>query len=232
LREHDADPFEEECLILRRWSEAVRGRGRVVVLMGEPGIGKSRLSLAVKERLGNDATNILSFHGSPYHQDSALHPFTSHLLRASSIAADDSAESKIAKISSLIVGSNGNIKNDLPWLSSLLSVPNGERCPLPSFTPLRIKERTLSALFDYVRHHCSRQPVLMLFEDLHWIDATSLELLSRIVEQAPALRLAYSGNGTTGILCALAEPSSHLPHHAAPPRPRRGANPCRRGDRR
>jgi class 3 adenylate cyclase/predicted ATPase len=174
---------EELGLLLRRWDEAKRGEGRVVLLTGEPGIGKSRLASALREHLGSAPHTPLSYFCSPLHQGSALYPFIGQLNRAASIERDDSAEAKLDKLQSLLAQSSGNLAEDMPLFAALLSIPGGDRYPLPEMTPQRRKERILAALFDRLRRLASRQPVLMVFEDLHWIDPTSLDLLSRAIEQ-------------------------------------------------
>jgi hypothetical protein len=174
---------EELGLLVRRWGEAKRGEGRVVLLTGEPGIGKSRLTSALREHLRSAPHTPLSYFCSPLHQGSALYPFIGQINRAAGIERDDSAEDKLEKLQSLLAQSNGNLAENLPLFAALLAIPTGDRYPSPEMTPQRRKERTLSALLDQLRPRASLQPVLMVFEDLHWIDPTSLELLSRAIEQ-------------------------------------------------
>ena len=180
---------EELDLLLRRWEQAKRGEGRVVLVTGEPGIGKSRLTRALQERLRTDPHIPLTYHCSPYHQDSALHPIIGQLSRAASIERDDSAETKLDKLEALLAQSSENLAEDMPLFAALLSIPGGDRYPLPNLTPQRLKERTLGALLAHLKHLAARQPVLMVFEDLHWIDPTSLELLSLAIDQIKGQRL-------------------------------------------
>jgi class 3 adenylate cyclase len=174
---------EELELLLRRWEQAKGGEGRVVLLTGEPGIGKSRVASALRDRLKSDPHTPLSYFCSPLHQGSALYPFIGHLTRAAGIERGDSTVVKLDKLQSLLALSSGNLPEAMPLFSALLSIPGGDRYPLPEMTPQRRKERTLAALLDQLNRLAMRQPILMLYEDLHWIDPTSLELLSLGIEQ-------------------------------------------------
>jgi class 3 adenylate cyclase len=180
---------EELQLLLRRWEEAKRGEGCVVLLTGEPGIGKSRIARALGDRLSSDPHTPLSYFCSPHHQDSALYPFIGQLNRAAGIERDESAEIKLEKLHTLLAQSNGNLPQDMPLFAALLSISGGDRYPLPEMSPQRRKERTLAALLDHVKRLATRHPILMLFEDLHWIDPTSLELLSLAIDQIRGQRL-------------------------------------------
>jgi DNA-binding winged helix-turn-helix (wHTH) protein/tetratricopeptide (TPR) repeat protein len=193
LRAAPLTPFvgrdEELELVLRRWAEAKRGLGRAVVLTGEPGIGKSRLMRAAQERLRTEPHTPLIYDCSPYHRDSALHPFISQLVRAAGIEREDTSDAKLDKLATLLMQSGELLDRDMALFAALLSIPCGDRFPLPNQTPRQLKENTFAALVTWLHRLCSRQPVLMLVEDLHWIDPTSLELLTRIVEQADGKRL-------------------------------------------
>lgn len=180
---------EELELLLRRWEQAERGEGRVVLVTGEAGIGKSRLTRALQERLSARPHTPLTYHCSPYHQDSALYCVIGQLLRAAGIESQDAANVRLDKLAALLSPSSENIAGDMPLFAALLSIPTDERYPLPSLSPQELKARTLTALVAHLKRLAARQPVLMVFEDLHWIDPTSLELLTRIVEEAPELRL-------------------------------------------
>jgi predicted ATPase len=128
-------------------------------------------------------------HCSPYHQDSALHPVISQLLRAANIERDDSSEAKLDKLEALLTQSSGNLVEDMSLFAALLSIPGGNRYPLPNLIPQRLKKRTLGALIAHLKRLAAREPVLMVFEDLHWVDPTSLELLSQIVDQVSSQRV-------------------------------------------
>ena len=160
-----------------------------MLLTGEPGVGKSGLASALREHLRSAPHTPLSYFCSPLHQGSALYPFIGELNRAAGIERDDSAEVKLEKLHSLLAQSGGNVAEDMPLVAALFSIQAGDRYPSPEMTPQRRKERTLAALLDQLRRLASRQPVLMMFEDLHWIDPTSLELLSRAIEQIGEQRI-------------------------------------------
>ena len=180
---------EELDLLWRRWEQAKRGEGRVVLVTGEPGIGKSRLTRALQERLRSEPYTQLLYHCSPYHQDSALYPIIGQLIRAAGIERDDAPQTKLDKLEVLLRQSSENPAEDMPLFAALLSIPGGDRYPLPTFTPQRIKERTLGSLLAHLKQLAAHQPVLMVFEDMHWIDPTSLELLSLAIDQIKSARI-------------------------------------------
>lgn len=198
---------EELGLVSRRWAEVKRRQGRVVLVTGEPGIGKSRFMRAVQEKLHTEPHIPLIFHCSPYHQDSALQPIIGQLCRSAGIERDDTSDAKLEKLAALLSELGGAAEMDMALFAALMSIPTGDRFPLPRETSRKLKERTLSALFALLARLCSGQPVLMIFEDLHWIDPTSLDLLTRIVEQADDMRDFFVGECTPTICSTLAQPS-------------------------
>jgi len=178
---------EEIELLLRRWRYATQEEGRVVVLTGEPGIGKSHIALALEERLESEPHLTLRYFCSAHHTNSALFPFIGQLERAARFERSDSVTQKLSKLDALVARSTADPEH-AAVLANLLALPTGDRYQLQELSPQRRKEKTLAALLAQLDGLAARQPVLMIFEDIHWIDPTSLELLTTIVEHVPQLR--------------------------------------------
>ena len=179
---------EELALLQRRWQQAKAGEGRVVVLIGEPGIGKSRLAQAMLEQPAGEPHTRLRYFCSPHHQASALHPFITQLEHAAGFSREDMPEARLAKLEALLARSNAGAE-EIGFIAERMSIPTGDKYRLPDLTPQRRKEKTLEALLAQMARLAARQPVLMLFEDAHWIDPTSLELLTLTVARASTLPL-------------------------------------------
>jgi predicted ATPase/class 3 adenylate cyclase len=179
---------EEIDLLLRRWRHATQEEGRVVVLTGEPGIGKSHIALALEERLQSEQHITLRYFCSEHHTNSALFPFIGQLERAAGCERGDSPTEKLSKLDALIVQSTADPEH-VAVLANLLALPASDRYRLQELSPQKRKEKTFAALLAQLDGLAARQPVFMIFEDIHWIDPTSLELLAAIVEHVPQLRV-------------------------------------------
>ncbi len=177
---------EEIDLLLRRWARAKAGDGQIVLISGEAGLGKSRLAAALAERLHAEPHLRLRYFCSPYHQDSALHPFIDQLGRASGFARDDLPAARLAKLEALLALA-APPDEDVALLADLMSLPASALRPLPDLSPQRRKEGTLAALLRQLEGLARRQPVIMILEDAHWIDPTSRELLDLTVERVRGL---------------------------------------------
>ena len=180
---------QEVGLLLDRWTRARDGAGQVVLVSGEPGIGKSRLVQAVRGRLAGDAHTRLECRCSPYHQASAFYPLIELLQRMFGLATEDTDEQRLAKLEDGLAPLAASWPDAVPLYAALLSVPTSPRYPSLAMTPQRQKEKTLEVVLGVLLAMAAREPVVFIVEDVHWADPSTLELLGVVVEQTPTARL-------------------------------------------
>jgi len=171
---------EETELLMRRWLKAKAGEGQVVLLSGEAGIGKSRLAAALLQHLGAEPHARLRYFCSPQHTESALYPIIGQIERAARLAYDDTTTTKLDKVDALWAQSATPIE-DAALFAELLSLPNDGRYPVLDLAPQQRRQKTLEALLQQVKTMTRKSPVLIVLEDSHWADPTTLELFGRAV---------------------------------------------------
>ena len=196
---------EEVALLLRRWELARAGEGQLVLLSGEPGIGKSRTTRALREALKDQPHQQLHFQCSPFHTQSGLHPVITQLQRASDLRQEDSADAKLDKLEALLRQAlpPAQVAGVAPLMAALLSLPVARYAEL-NYSAQKRKERTLAAVLQLLAALAARQPLLLLFEDVHWIDPTTQEFLDLLVP-----RVAQSP-----VLLLITHRPEYLPHWA------------------
>jgi class 3 adenylate cyclase/tetratricopeptide (TPR) repeat protein len=177
----------ESALLRERQRRAWQGEGQTVLISGEAGIGKSCFSAWLAEQIAEESHTRLRYQCSPFHRDSALHPFVQQLERDAQIASDESPERKLDKLEAILELATAHTQEIPPLIASLLSIPSGNRYPPLGLSPAQQRRQTLSALLDQMEGLARQKPVLMLFEDAHWADATSLELLNLAIERVRRL---------------------------------------------
>src|SRR6516164_8508142 len=175
----------ESALLRDRRRQAWTGAGQIVLLSGEAGIGKSRLAAQLDAEVANEPHTRLRYQCSPYHRDSVLHPFVVALRRAARLAPEDPPETQLDKLEAILAPSR--IAETAPLCASLLSIPTGDRYPPLALSAPQQRRLTLADLLDQLEALARAKPVLMLFEDVHWADATSLEVIDLTIERVRAL---------------------------------------------
>jgi predicted ATPase/class 3 adenylate cyclase len=175
-------------LLLRRWSRAKTGEGQLVLISGEPGIGKSRLAAALLERLAGEPHTRLRYFCSPQHTDSALYPIIGQMERAAGIARDDAPQAKLDKLDAVLAQTSTSIE-DAALIAEMLSLPNDGRYPALALAAPQRRQRTLEALISQIEALTRQSPVLMIFEDAHWTDPTSLEAFGQTVDRIASFRV-------------------------------------------
>jgi class 3 adenylate cyclase/predicted ATPase len=181
------DRREELAMLYAYWQAAKAGKGQVVLLSGEPGIGKSRLILALRQQLAEESCTILRYFGSPYHENTSLYPIISQIERAARLAGTDAPNVKLDKLEALLSRSTTEVQRVAPLIASLLSIPSQGRYPSLDLNLRRLKHSTLEVLATHLDGLAANNPVLVLFEDLQWVDPTTQELIGRLAARARQL---------------------------------------------
>jgi class 3 adenylate cyclase/tetratricopeptide (TPR) repeat protein len=180
---------EESELLARRWLQAAEGDGQIVLISGEAGLGKSRITQALKERAGDELRNRILYYCSPYHRDTPLHPAIDQMERVLRFDRRDSVDQKLDKLEAVLVQLGLPVRSIAPLFASILSLRADARYGPLGWSPENAKKRTLEALVAVVEAMASQQPVLMIVEDLHWVDPSTLEMLNMLVERIPQKRV-------------------------------------------
>jgi predicted ATPase/class 3 adenylate cyclase len=179
----------EVALLLERWAQSQDGAGQVVLLRGEAGIGKSRLVEVLRERVLSAGATRIVFRCFPEHQNSALYPVIDHLQRFLQWQRDEAPEAKFDKLERVLRTYRLPLEEVVPLLAALLSVPLPERYPPLNLTPQRQRQKTHEALVAWLLEEAERHPVLAVWEDLHWVDPSTLDVLSLLLDQVPTARM-------------------------------------------
>ena len=185
--QHWSAGSEEIDLLLRRWDQAKLGEGRVVLLSGEPGIGKSRIAESLLVRLEGEPHARLRYFCSPHHAQSPLYPLITQIEQAAGFEPGSDSRAKLDKLEALLKPVAKNLPRDVALIAELLGVPADERYPAVAVSPQQKREMTLTALLDQLAGAAAQGPVLIVVEDAHWIDPTSQDLLERMVARAASL---------------------------------------------
>jgi TOMM system kinase/cyclase fusion protein len=179
----------EVGLLLERWAHSQGGQGQVVLLRGEAGIGKSRLVEVLREHVISQGATRLVFRCSPYHQQSALFPVIDHLQRYLRWDSTDAPEARLAALEQALRTSRLPLEEVLPLFAALLSLPHPTPYPVLNLPPQRQRQRTHDALVAWLLEEAEQRPVLAVWEDLHWADPSTLELLDQVLDQMPTARM-------------------------------------------
>ncbi len=180
---------QELGLLLDRWGQAEDGDGQVVLLSGEPGIGKSRILQTLREQLADEPHFRLRYFCSPYHVNSALYPVLDQIERGAGFERDDPPNIKLNKLETTLAQGTERFREAAAMVASLLSIPSGSRYPTQTLSPQRRKTKAQEVFLAQVVGLAAHRPVLVLFEDAHWSDPTTLELFDLIIDRVQRLRV-------------------------------------------
>jgi class 3 adenylate cyclase len=193
---------DELELLMLRWRRAKAGDGQIMLLAGEPGIGKSRIVAAFGDALQEDPHIKMRFFCSPHHQDSALYPLIARMERAARFEREDPPEIKLHKLEALLAQSGEIQPEEVALFADLLGLPTDGQYPQPPLDPHSKRELTLAASVGQLERYAKKRPVFLIFDDIHWVDSTTLELLDAIVVRVPHMCV---------LLCATFRPEFRAP---------------------
>jgi class 3 adenylate cyclase/predicted ATPase/ABC-type cobalamin/Fe3+-siderophores transport system ATPase subunit len=179
----------ETALVLGRWREAVEGEGQVVLLCGEAGIGKSRLVRHLRDQLTGEHYETIQSQCSPHHTNTVLYPVMTYLRQAAGLAGEDSASTQQQKLATLMANNGLDDRSMVALFADLLSIQGKEQDQLANVSPDKRKDMTLEALVQYLHRLANRSPVLLIVEDAHWLDPTTLDLMTRVIDRIRQMRL-------------------------------------------
>jgi class 3 adenylate cyclase len=182
---------KEIALLVERWQRAMRGEGQIALLSGEAGIGKSRVLAMLRERIGKQTHLVLRYQCSPHHVNDAFYPVIGQIWHAADFVGGEPAEVRLSKLERMVETTGLGIGEIVPYLASLLAIPTGQRHAPLDLEPSELKERTIAALIAMIVGSARQAPLLMIVEDTHWIDPTSLDLTNRLVEQLHHLPILW-----------------------------------------
>lgn len=180
---------QEIALLLGRWHEAVGGEGQVVLLCGEAGIGKSRMTRNLCDRLANEPYQRVQFQCSPYHTNTAFYPAINFLREAAGLTSQDSVEAQLDKLDVLVIDSEIDKQDTVALFADLLSIRGDHRYPPLTVSSEKRKDMTLEALVYHLQKLADRCPLLFIVEDVHWLDPTTLDLMTRIIDRIRQMRM-------------------------------------------
>src|SRR5690606_23571667 len=177
---------QELGLLEDRFAQVVEGTGQAVLIQGEAGIGKSRLVQAFRERIAERAHTWLECRGSAYTQDSAFHPVLELHRQGLGFRPDEAADAKLSRIEAGLEGVGFDTAETVPPIAALHGVPLGGRFTAPNLSPEGMRMKTFALLTEWLLRLGQRQPLVLLMEDLHWMDPSTVQLIGRVLEQVPA----------------------------------------------
>jgi class 3 adenylate cyclase/predicted ATPase len=181
--------LSELSLLLDRWHKAKEGDGQVIFLSGIPGVGKSRLIHELRSNIRGEPHWLLHYQGSPYHSQSPLAPVIGQMQQAAQLVTREADADKLAKLEAYLPHVAGSSSKQLPLIAKLLSIPMENGTGLSGLTPQQVKNKTISMLVDMLLAFAGQRPTLCIFEDLHWMDPTTSELIALIISRIDRARV-------------------------------------------